>query len=173
MAVWSDTFLKLENRFEMSCGVGQFCWSDDVKGGLDEFDKAVSTEAIEAFNEMKLKKTHKWIIYKLSDDKKQVIIEKTSDKDDYEDFRSNLNNNAPRYAIYDMEYKMEDSGIRQKIIFIAWSSDEAKVMEKMLYSSSKEAVRKALNGIGAEVQANDQDDLEKESIIDRLKKGKA
>jgi len=44
---------------------------------------------------------------------------------------------------------------------------------KMMYSSSKDALKRSLNGIGAEIQANDEDDIEYDSIASRISKGRA
>jgi cofilin len=41
----------------------------------------------------------------------------------------------------------------------------------MVYSSSKEALKRALSGIAADIQANDEDDLEKDSLMERAFKG--
>jgi len=46
-----------------------------------------------AYNDLKLNKKYKYIIYKLSDDNKQIVIDSTSeDGADYEDFREKLIN---------------------------------------------------------------------------------
>jgi len=42
----------------------------------------------------------------------------------------------------------------------------------MMYSSSKEALKRALNGLAADIQANDPDDIEYDSIIARVAKGR-
>jgi len=39
-----------------------------------------------------------------------------------------------------------------------------------MYSTSKEALRTSLNGFGAEIQANDEDDIEYETIKARFSK---
>lgn len=43
----------------------------------------------------------------------------------------------------------------------------------MLYASSKDALKSSLNGLGAEVQANDEDDIEWSSIVSKVSKGLA
>ena len=42
----------------------------------------------------------------------------------------------------------------------------------MMYSSSKEAIKRALNGLATDIQANDADDIEWESILNRVSKGR-
>ncbi len=43
----------------------------------------------------------------------------------------------------------------------------------MVYASSKEALKRSLPGIAAELQANDPDDIEYESVIKTVSKGTA
>lgn len=42
----------------------------------------------------------------------------------------------------------------------------------MMYSSSKDALKRALNGLAADVQANDADDIEYDSIVSRFAKNR-
>jgi cofilin len=42
----------------------------------------------------------------------------------------------------------------------------------MMYSSSKEALKRSLNGLAAEIQANDPDDIEEDSVVSRVSKGR-
>lgn len=52
----------------------------------------VSQECITAFNELKLNKKYKFIVYKLSDDYKEIVVEEASDDKDWEAFREKLIN---------------------------------------------------------------------------------
>ena len=51
---------------------------------------SVSPDCISAFNELKLGKSIKWIIYKISDDWKSIVVEETSKEGNYEAFREKL-----------------------------------------------------------------------------------
>jgi hypothetical protein len=51
---------------------------------------AVSQDCITAFNELKLSKKYKYIIYKLSDDNKEIVVEDASTDKDWENFREKL-----------------------------------------------------------------------------------
>lgn len=44
---------------------------------------------------------------------------------------------------------------------------------KMVYASSKDALKRALSGIAVEIQANDADDIEHDSILAKVSKGMA
>lgn len=48
-----------------------------------------------------------------------------------------------------------------------------KQQAKMVYASSKEALRRSLTGIATELQANDADDIEYDSILKTVSKGLA
>lgn len=43
----------------------------------------------------------------------------------------------------------------------------------MVYASSKDALKRALSGIAVEIQANDSDDIEHDSILAKVSKGAA
>jgi cofilin len=42
----------------------------------------------------------------------------------------------------------------------------------MMYSSSKEALKRSLNGLAIDIQANDADDIEQSEIIKRASSGR-
>ncbi|KAI9835637.1 MAG: cofilin [Sclerophora amabilis] len=144
---------------------------------------SVTPECVSAFNELKLGKTTKYIIYKLSDDNKEVVVEEKSDSSDWDVFREKLINAkskdrrgnegiGPRYAVYDFEYELASGeGTRNKITFIAWSPDNAHIQAKMVYASSKDALRRSLNGVATELQANDGDEIEYDSVLKHVSKG--
>lgn len=69
----------------------------DDSVGLDK-------DCVATFEELKLGKKLKFIIYKLSDDKKNVVVEEKSELPSYDEFLSKLPQNDCRYAIYDFEY---------------------------------------------------------------------
>jgi hypothetical protein len=52
----------------------------------------VAQDAIQAYNDLKLSKKYKFIIYKLSDDYKEIVVEEASDNKDWEAFREKLIN---------------------------------------------------------------------------------
>jgi hypothetical protein len=92
----------------------------------------VAPECITKFNELKLGKTIKYIIFKLSDDNKEIVVEEASENKDWDTFREKLvtaksknkmgkETKGPRYAVYDFAYELasgegsrsaEEHGIR-------------------------------------------------------------
>ncbi|KLU81598.1 cofilin [Magnaporthiopsis poae ATCC 64411] len=152
---------------------------------MSQSGATVAQECIEKYNELKLGKSLKFIIFKLSDDNKEIVVEEASDNKDWEAFRDKLVNatikspsgavgKAPRYAVYDFQYNLSSGeGERNKITFIAWSPDDASIKPKMVYASSKDALKRSLNGIAHELQANDADDIEYDSVLKAVSKGLA
>ncbi|KAI0512101.1 hypothetical protein KFK09_012737 [Dendrobium nobile] len=108
------------------------------------------------FLELKAKRTHRFIIYKIEEKLKQVMVEKLGEPTlTYEDFIGNLPTNECRYAIYDFDFVTEDNCQKSKIFFIAWSPDTSTVRSKMIYASSKDRFKRELDGIQVELQATD------------------
>jgi len=54
-----------------------------------------------------------------------------------------------------------------------WSPDNAPIKSKMVYASSKEAMRRSFNGVGAEIQGTDYSEVSYESVLDKVSKGRA
>jgi len=145
----------------------------------------VSADCVTKFNELKLNKKIKFIIYKLDDNYKEIVVDEASENGDWEIFREKLITaqsksktgkvgKGPRYAVYDFNYDLASGeGSRSKITFIAWSPDDAGIQPKMIYASSKDALKRALNGIATEFQANDEDDIEYQSVLAKVSKGLA
>jgi len=152
---------------------------------MSQSGATVSQECISTYNDLKLSKKFKYIIFKLSDDNKQIVVEEASQDKDWDNFREKLINatsksrsgtvgKGPRYAVYDFEYSLASGeGTRNKLTFVAWSPDDAGVLAKMIYASSKEALKRSLTGIAIELQANDPDDIEYESVLKTVSKGLA
>jgi len=145
---------------------------------------SVNPDCISTFNELKLGKDLKYIIYKLSDDYKEIVVEVKSSNDNWEEFQTKMMDAkssykgktglGPRYAVYDFQYELPNGeGSRSKIVFISWSRDEGTlIFPRMTYASSKESLKVALNGIATEIQANRDDELEYDTILKEIQRGR-
>jgi len=135
---------------------------------------ALGADCISTYETLKLGRGDKlkYIVFKLSDDKKQIVVAKTSKDADYDNFIADLPENECRYAVYDFDYDTEE-GKRSKICFYTWSPDTAPVRSKMVYASSKDALRRALTGIAAEIQGTDFSEVAQETVLEKVSKGKA
>lgn len=142
---------------------------------------SVQDECVNKFNEFRLSKGKiKYIIYKISDNKKDVVVDKVGDDPDYEVFRSDLEKAqdsqgrpAPRYATYDVEYDLGGGeGKRSKIIFISWVPDNTPTMWSMIYASTREVLKNALN-VTTSIHADDKSDIEWKTVLNEASGGKA
>ncbi|WFC99136.1 cofilin [Malassezia yamatoensis] len=131
----------------------------------------VNQNCLEQFQALKLGKKIRFIIYELSADNTEIVVAKTSESSNYDDFVAELPAGECRYAIYDFEYQKGDEGKRNKIVFVTWSPDDSKVKQKMLYASSKDALRKALVGIAAEIQGTDLSEVSYDAVLEKVTRG--
>ena len=76
---------------------------------------SINPECITAFNELRLGRGKtKFIIFKIADNRREIVVDEASQEPDYEVFRTKLEeardakgNPAPRYAVYDVEFELE------------------------------------------------------------------
>ncbi|XP_056170857.1 uncharacterized protein LOC130139001 [Syzygium oleosum] len=67
------------------------------------------------------KKVHRYLIFKIDEKKKEVVVEKTGGAAErYEDCTSSLPENDCRYAVYDFDFVTSAKCQKSKIFFIAW-----------------------------------------------------
>ncbi|XWS77061.1 hypothetical protein CRYUN_Cryun01aG0230200 [Craigia yunnanensis] len=121
---------------------------------------AVDDECKLKFLELKAKRNHRFIVFKIEEKTQQVIVEKLgSPKETYEDFTNSLPANECRYAVFDYNFTTNENCQKSKIFFFAWSPDTSRVRTKMLYASSKDKFKRQLDGIQVELQATDPSEM--------------
>ncbi|XP_022892146.1 actin-depolymerizing factor 7 [Olea europaea var. sylvestris] len=119
---------------------------------------AVQDECKLKFLELKAKRNHRYIIFRIEG--QQVAVDKLgSPGDTYDDFTAALPANECRYAVYDFDFTTDENVQKSKIFFIAWSPDTSKVRMKMVYASSKDRFKRELDGIQVELQATDPSEM--------------
>lgn len=130
----------------------------------------IQDECLKAYDEVKM--GHRWlyIIYRISDDLKICVEEKGGHDKTYNDFVEKLKEAEKqkqcRYAIFDVRFLQNDVP-QEKLAFFLWSPDCASIRQKMLYASSKQALRNNIRGIQAEIQCNDDNDLAMSNVLER------
>ncbi|KAJ0416356.1 hypothetical protein BJY00DRAFT_235198 [Aspergillus carlsbadensis] len=119
-----------------------------------------------------------FVIYKISDDKKSVIVDESSSETDYEVFvekltsaRDSTGKRAPRYAIYDVKYDLKDDGQRATAVFISWVPDETSTQNRMLYAATKEHFRRAID-VKVSIHADDVNDIEWKTVLKEASGGR-
>jgi len=129
---------------------------------------AVHDECKLKFLELKAKRTFRYIIFKIEEKQKEVIVEKVGEPaQSHEDFAASLPDNECRYAVFDYDFVTAENCQKSRIFFIAWSPDTARVRTKMIYASSKDRFKRELDGIQVELQATDPTEMDLEVFKSR------
>lgn len=82
---------------------------------------AVSDECKLTFLELKARRNHRYIVFKIDDSVQQVMVDKIgSHGETYEDFTNSLPDNDCRYAVFDYDFTTDENCHKSKIFFIAW-----------------------------------------------------
>jgi cofilin len=131
----------------------------------------VADDIITKFQELKLGHSLRYIICKLNSNSTEVVVEKSgAPSATYQEFLQELPSDDCRYAVYDFEFSLEDGGKRNKILFVLWAPDSAKIKNKMLYTSSKADLKKKLVGIATEIQATDASEIDYNAVLEKVSK---
>ncbi|GFX07633.1 hypothetical protein TNCV_4159021 [Trichonephila clavipes] len=141
----------------------------------------VSTAAKTVYEEVKKDKKYRYIIYHIKDEK-VIDVEVTGPREaTYPEFLEQLQKykNECRYCVFDFPANIPVDGGQEKssmsvdrLILMTWCPESSKIKQKMLYSSSYDALKKALVGVYKYVQACDFEEASQEAIEDAFRKGK-
>lgn len=137
----------------------------------------IASDVKEKYQMVKTGKKNPYIVFKLSDDLKSIVVDKIGEPGEtFEDFRNHMLAAAEckqgRYAVYDLVPDEEEASKNKTgdLVFIVWiSDDDCGIKQKMLYSSSKDAIKKACEGFKKELQCNESSDLTLEELRKRMK----
>ncbi|MEQ2304578.1 putative ferric reductase transmembrane component [Ameca splendens] len=125
----------------------------------------VTDEVIAVFNDMKVRKAQanedekrkrkKAILFCLSKDLKNIVLDEGKEillgdigntvMDPYQDFVKMLPPDDCRYALYDATYETKETK-KEDLVFIFWAPDSAPLKSKMIYASSKDAIKRKFEG---------------------------
>ncbi|KAL8139093.1 hypothetical protein V2J09_005094 [Rumex salicifolius] len=129
---------------------------------------AVDDDCKLKFMELKSKRSHRFIVFKVEEKLQKVVIEKLGEPEQtYDDFSNSLPPNECRYAVFDYDFTTDENCQKSKIFFIAWSPDTSRVRSKMLYASSKDRFKRELDGIQIELQATDPSEMSMDIVKER------
>ncbi|CAH8563101.1 unnamed protein product [Schistosoma turkestanicum] len=115
------------------------------------------------FRELKMKNCYRYIVFKI--DNGQIQVERFAGRDsNYDDFLHDTRKpEQARFAVLDFECE----GIKgSNLIFVSWVCNTAPIKTKMLYASSRQALRSRFQGIKLDLNAYDLGDLELPAVID-------
>ncbi|TRZ02033.1 hypothetical protein DNTS_024190, partial [Danionella cerebrum] len=144
----------------------------------------VEESVVLMFNDMKVRKTpnteeevknrKKAVLFCLSDDKKKIVLEEGKqilvgdEGDPFLKFVKMLPPNDCRYALYDATYATVETK-KEDLVFIFWAPESAPLKSKMIYASSKDAIKKKFTGIKHEWQVNGLEDIkDRKTLAEKL-----
>merc|ERR1711872_120075 len=137
------------------------------------------TEACMAtYQDIQKSKKHRYAIFVIQGG--MIEVETMGDRNNsYQDFLNDLHQKDGdaddcRYGVYDYDYQFNPDGaestFKSKLFLMSWCPDSAKIKEKMLYSSSFDALKKCLVGIQKYIQATDESEASAECVEEQLRK---
>lgn len=112
------------------------------------------------FDELQMAKRLRWIVFGI--EATTIKVRATGDastrgRDAWAAFvdAANMPDGECRYGVFDLDIRMSD-GVHErensKIVFVNWADDNAKIKVKMVHAASKDAFRKALDGVAVDYQ---------------------
>jgi len=130
----------------------------------------VQDAVVSEFNNIKIGHKYQYVQMKLTNDWKEIEVEKTVDSgaETFSGFVGNLPPNDCRYIVYDFHFDTGKAGHREQLIFILWCPETSTVKTKMLYAASKDALKKKLVGINHEIQATDVSELNEKEVTEKI-----
>lgn len=82
----------------------------------------VTDECKNSFMEMKWKKGHRFIVFKIDEGSRLVTVDKVGGPGEgYDELAASLPVDDCRYAVFDFDFVTVDNCRKSKIFFIAWS----------------------------------------------------
>jgi cofilin len=131
-----------------------------------EVTNKINPECHKVFEEMKLRRKHRYLIFKLGADEIEgpifvyllyrlisstfflFIVDLVGARSDtYDQFKKRLPYSDCRYAIYDQDYRTADGRPASKLWFISWFPNSATTHVKMAYTSAKGKLRETILGV--------------------------
>ena len=126
-------------------------------------------EDIKKYNELKMNKEHKYLIFDISGEKNKEVLnlEHCGGKNaTWEEMVNLLPRDDCRYVVFDFEFETYETPPRKtnKLMFILWCPDTAITKRKFLFSSSKDNIKKSFTGVQKDIQPGDKSQLDYENL---------
>ena len=117
-----------------------------------------SDEQIKLFNELKLEKSHRYIVLGLNKDRNGFETLHTGKREEtLKDIQEHLPKDDCRYVVFDFEFQTFENPPRDtaKLILICWAPDNASIKVKVPFAASKNEIRSSFPGINKDISASD------------------
>lgn len=146
---------------------------------------ALDDTCTKRYTDFKMNKMNQYITFRIADDYKKIIVDEETGSysgpyQEFEDYLKTIEKEAEtpvkgpsagcRYAAVFYHYRTSEGNPRTKIMFVTYTSDNAKTKDKLVYTASKQPLRNALEGIDVDIQANDLQDAAEEEIKEKIQR---
>ncbi|ONK72635.1 uncharacterized protein A4U43_C04F21450 [Asparagus officinalis] len=126
------------------------------------------------FMEMKWKRVHRYIVFKIDEGSKAVIVDKVGGPGEGYHHLAGVagRTTTAEYAVLDLRISVHayrNWPQEQDRCFISWSPTKSRIRAKILYATSKQGLRRVLDGVHYEVQATDPTEMGYDVITERAK----
>uniref|UniRef100_A0A1I8J284 ADF-H domain-containing protein n=2 Tax=Macrostomum lignano TaxID=282301 RepID=A0A1I8J284_9PLAT len=144
-----------------------FCQASGVK---------ILDEVLQAFNEVKTRHTSRYLLLGLVNSDREIgVLKKAPLTAPYEEFLADLKAYQDQgrgvYGVYDIEYELESKQKRNKLVFVSWGPDNLPIRQRMLIASSKNDLRRKLQGVHKEMQASELGEITEDCMIEVCRQG--
>ena len=109
-------------------------------------------EAVDANNKMKMKRGHRWVIFKIEEEKRIVLDNAGEPTATFAEFIEQMPKSEPRYAVYDLEVTHHDGRKESKLVLFLYAPDSSPTKGKFVYASGKDSLKKKIGSVHKEVQ---------------------
>ncbi|KAH8274423.1 hypothetical protein KR018_010104 [Drosophila ironensis] len=137
----------------------------------------LSRECRHVFEQIRKLKQHRYAILAIEDER-QIKVEALGVREaGYEEFLGDLmrpGQNSCRFAIYDYAYQHQCQGasstcLKEKLFLMLWCPSQARVKDKMLYSSSFAVLKRDFVGVQKCIQATELDEASRDAVEEQLR----
>jgi cofilin len=108
----------------------------------------VDPECLAVFEQLKIRRKHRYILFKISENGEHIVIDKIGEpKEGHEEFFKALPDTEPRFCVFDREFKTHDGRPTNKLWFLVWNPQNSTDFMKISYTYNKRHLREKLTGV--------------------------
>ncbi|XP_073689918.1 non-muscle cofilin 1-like [Garra rufa] len=143
---------------------------------------AISDEVVDHYNSIRVRQAGteagqrlKLVVMCLSKDQKSIVVDEANclkvkdvgNTDVLKKVLSKIPTDECRYGLYDCWYANKES-VKEDLVFILSAPESASLKSKMVYASSKAALKAKMPGLKFEWQINEPADREASCLVEKL-----
>ncbi len=128
-------------------------------------------DQVKLYNELKVDKTHRFIILALNKDRNGLEVETIGERNlTIKDLHEKLPKDNCRFVVFDFEYDTKENPPRatSKLLLISWAPDIAPIKVKVPFTGTRGDVKASFTGIQKDILATDLAILDPEELRNEL-----